>query len=59
MKHHVDSHFKLFAGQLERAIEKYGGVDEIVLVERQKKRFIKLTNYNKPKKKMIVTPSME
>lgn len=51
---HIDNHFKLFAGQLERAIEKYGGVDEIVIVERQKKQIETLVALERKFRKTLI-----
>lgn len=54
MKHAVDNHFKLFAGQLEKAIERYGSVDEIVIVERQRKQVEKLVSLERKFRKTLV-----
>jgi RNA polymerase sigma factor (sigma-70 family) len=54
MKHTQDNHFKTFAGQLEKAIEKYGGVDEIVLVERQKKQVESLVALERKFRKTLI-----
>lgn len=54
MKHQPDSHFKLFAGQLERAIEKYGSIDEIVIVERQKKQVESLVALERKFRKTLI-----
>lgn len=54
MKHGADPHFKMFAGQLERAIEKYGGVDEIVLVERQKRQVETLVALERKFRKALI-----
>jgi DNA-directed RNA polymerase specialized sigma subunit len=54
MKHQPDSHFRLFAGQLEKAIEKYGGVDEIVIVERQRKQVERLVSLERKFRRTLV-----
>jgi DNA-directed RNA polymerase specialized sigma subunit len=54
MKPGQDNHFKLFAGQLEKAIEKYGSVDEIVIVERQRKQVEKLVSLERKFRRTLV-----
>lgn len=49
-----DKHFKQFAVSLERAIEKYGGVEEITLVERQKQQIETLVSLEKKFRKTLI-----
>jgi DNA-directed RNA polymerase specialized sigma subunit len=51
---HSDDHFRHFAGTLESAIEKYGGLDEITLVERQRKQIEKLHELETEFRKMLI-----
>lgn len=51
---YTDEHFRHFASQLETAIEKYGGIDEIVLVERQKRQVETLVKLEKRFRKILV-----
>jgi RNA polymerase sigma factor (sigma-70 family) len=51
---HKDQHFKKFAISLENAIEKYGGVEEITIVERQKNQVEKLVRLEKEFRKDLI-----
>jgi DNA-directed RNA polymerase specialized sigma subunit len=52
--HYNDEHFRFFAGSLERAIEKYGGLDEITVVERQKEQIETLVSLEKQFRKTLI-----
>ncbi len=51
---YTDEHFRQFATNLERAIEKYGGVEEITLVKRQKKQIETLVALEKKFRKTLI-----
>jgi DNA-directed RNA polymerase specialized sigma subunit len=51
---HKDQHFRNFAISLEHAIEKYGGVEEITIVERQKKQVENLVSLEKKFRKTLI-----
>jgi DNA-directed RNA polymerase specialized sigma subunit len=54
MANYNDLHFKHFAKSLEGAIEKYGDLEEITLVERQKKQVEKLVSKEKKFRKALI-----
>jgi RNA polymerase sigma factor (sigma-70 family) len=54
---HRDQHFKGFALSLEKAIQKYGGVEEITIVERQKQQVERLVGLEKKFRKTLIRHS--
>lgn len=49
-----DNHFRIFAKSLEQAIDRYGGMDEVTLVERQKQQIETLVALEKEFRKVLI-----